>query len=533
MQQNDNLRYYVGILRRRYPYFLAAFILAFGASVFVALKLPPIFRSEAKILVESQQIPAELVKSTVTGLAGERIEVTRQRITSREALLAIAEKYDLFPEQREKLSATQLVDVIRERILILPFDLGLTGRRSREGALTVAFTVGFEYEQANVAAKVANELVTLILKEDIRSRTSKANETTQFLNRETDRLQQELAKIDKTLSDFKLQNKDALPERVPFQLAALERAESDLKSLDRNIGDLSESRRFMELELAVRKSSQGSALNSNGQDPSRGLDSLKAELAQKSAIYSNSHPEIKALKSQIAALEKQYEAAASSKPDKASLSPEEISKLDLNSRIVAEKIDTIDRQLKLATSQKASIADAVKALNAVLGQAPEVQVYLSLLDRQRDGAQKALDEISGKLSEARLGEQLEKDQQAERFEIIEQPITPLEPVRPNRKKILTAGFFLAGLAGMGSVLGLELLNQSIRTSSDLVKAINRHPLVTIPYITTVAEGRRRKVRLLAGLLALLIFILVALVAIHFFYMPLDLLVLKIFSRLNI
>lgn len=534
MQQSDDIRYYLGILRRRYPYFLAAFLAVFGVSVIVAVVLPPVFRSEAKILVESQQIPSDLVRSTVTGLAAERIEVTRQRITAREGLIAIADKYGLFPEERRKLSVTELVDLMRQRIFILPFDLALAGRHAREGALTVAFTVGFEYERPDIAAGIANELVTLILNEDIRSRTSRASETTQFLVRESNRLQQEMAKIDRTLSDFKLQFKDALPERIPFQMSALERAESNLKDIDREIGGLSESKRMLELEMSLRNAALvGDPKDNSQSNPFRRLEMLQAELVQKSAIYSSSHPEIKALKSQIEAMEKQLGSVVPEKAGSTAMSPEELNKLDLNSRIVAEKMDTIGRQLKLYTAQKASFAAAIAALNKVLSQAPEVQINLALIERQREVLQKSLEEISNKLAEARLGEQLEKDQQAERFQVIEQPITPQDPVRPNRMKIMTFGFFLAGLAGMGSVVGLEMLNQSIRTSSDISKALNRYPLVVIPYITTQQEGRRKVGRLVLALILAIVFGLLGLLAIHFIYMPLDLLFAKILMRLGI
>lgn len=534
MQQSDDIRYYLGILRRRYPYFVAAFVAVLGASIVVAVALPPIFRSEAKILVESQQIPSDLVRSTVTGFADERIAVTRQRITAREPLLAIADKYDLFAEERAKLSVTDLVDLIRERIFILPFDLALTGRRVREGALSVAFTVGFEYERPDIAAKVANELVTLILNEDIRSRTSKASETTQFLDREAKRLQQELTKSEVALTEFKQINRDALPERVPFQMAALERAETNLKSIEREINDLSESRRLLDLEMSVRQAAaqSGNSQDIGQSDPFRQIELLRAELAQKSVIFSDSHPEIRGLKAQIAALEKQIEAIPKDKTEGSQMSPEELNKLDLNSRIVAEKLGTIERQLTLYTEQKNSISKAIIALTAVLNQAPEVQVNLVLIERQRDGLQKALDDISVKLSEARLGEQLEKDQQAERFQVIEQPITPQDPVRPNRAKIITFGFFLAGLAGAGLAGGLELLNQSVRSSKDIFGALNRYPLVVIPYIRTAKEGRRRLGRILLAMGLAVAVAAIGLAAVHYFYMPLDLLVAKVFTRLG-
>jgi polysaccharide biosynthesis transport protein len=533
MQQGDDLEYYFGILRRRYPYFIIAFLTVLAVAAFVAVTIPAIYRSEAKILVESQQIPTELVRSTVTGLADERIQITRQRITSRDALIQIADKYDLFPDERKKMTASGLVDLIRQRILILPFDLALTGRKSREGSLSVAFTVGFEYERPEIASKVANELVTLILNEDIRSRTSKASETTQFLNRESDRLQQELAKIDKVLTDFKQANRDALPERVPFQMAALERVETNLKSVDREIGELNETKRLLALELSVRRAAQtDTSKDGRSDDPLRQLAALRSELAQKSAIYATSHPDIKALKSQIRAFEEQTKNAVQLTPDDA-LTSDEKNKLDLSSRIVAEKMDAIDRQLKLDEDQKIKYTSAIAELNGVLSQAPEVQASVSVMERQRDNLRKTLEEIAGKLAAAKLGEQLEKDQQAERFEVIEQPITPQLPVRPDRIKILTLGFGLAGIAGAMSVAGLELLNQSIRTSNDIVRAFNKHPVAVVTYINTPHEGRRRTSRIFLFWLLFLMTSALALAAIHFLYMPLDLILLKVISRFGI
>ena len=80
MQDGFDLKYYWMILRRRYPYMVGAFIVVLGTAVIFAVWLPPIYRSEARILVESQQIPSELVRSTVTALADERIQVIKQRI---------------------------------------------------------------------------------------------------------------------------------------------------------------------------------------------------------------------------------------------------------------------------------------------------------------------------------------------------------------------------------------------------------------------------------------------------------------------
>jgi uncharacterized protein involved in exopolysaccharide biosynthesis len=533
MQQQDDLRYYLGIVRRRYPYFLLAFLLVFLSALVAAVSIRPIFRSEAKILVESQQIPSELVKSTVTGFADERIAVTRQRITSRDALIEIADKYELFAERRNDLSSSDLVELIRERILILPFDLALTGRRAREGLTTVAFTVGFEYERPEVAAKVANELVTLILNEDIRNRTNKASETTQFLERESNRLRLELGKLDEVLSQFKKDNYDALPERVPFQVASLQRAESNLKDIEREIGNLTENKRLLGVEMSLRRAAQSSGVIGSGDSPQRQIDILKTELAQKLAVYSEKHPEIKALRNQINAIEEQSEAALSVAEEDKELSQAEKDRLDLSSRIISEKMETLDRQIAGYTLQKDAAVKIVSAVNVILSKAPEVQNKLGQMERQILGLQKSLDEISGKLGTARLGEQLERDRQAERFEVIEQPITPQEPVWPDRRKLVAAGAGLAGVAGAAAVVILELLNQSVRASADIVRSFGRHPIAVIPFIGTRKEGKRKIIKLAIFGIGIIAIVSLLLAAINFYFMPLDLLAIKVLSRLGL
>ena len=61
--------FYWELLKRRFFYFLIPFVLVAAIGAGVALVLPPTYLSEGKILVQSQQIPTELVRSTVTSAA--------------------------------------------------------------------------------------------------------------------------------------------------------------------------------------------------------------------------------------------------------------------------------------------------------------------------------------------------------------------------------------------------------------------------------------------------------------------------------
>jgi uncharacterized protein involved in exopolysaccharide biosynthesis len=241
--------YYYQILKKRKFYGLVPFLCIFAIGSAIVMLWPPIYQSEGKILVESQQIPADLVRPTVTATAAERIATIQQRVMTRDNLLKIVDKYQMFADQRDKLSRTDLLDLMRANVVVKPVELGTLGTLQNGQTLTVAITVGFTDRRPDVATKVANELITLFLAEDARNRTSRASETTKFLTQEVEKLQAELAAIDKKILESR--------QQMPMLEGALPQ-----------------------------------------------LTALKAELAAKSAVYSASHPEIKRLKAQIEAVEK-------------------------------------------------------------------------------------------------------------------------------------------------------------------------------------------------------------------------------------
>src|SRR6185312_15693533 len=191
--------YYWELIKRRWLYFLIPFVLIASAGEVLVYLWPATFLSEGKILVQSQQIPTELVRPTVTSAAQERIQVIEQRTMTRDNLLAIIDKFQLFRDKKSLMSDTELVEAMKKRTVIAPVDLKLDFKQKSRAALenpTIVFSIGFEDSNPAIAAKVANELVTRMLSEDLRDRTSRASDTTNFLAREVQKLQAENAALD-------------------------------------------------------------------------------------------------------------------------------------------------------------------------------------------------------------------------------------------------------------------------------------------------------------------------------------------------
>ena len=423
-QTLDPLRY-LGILRKRKFYALIPFVGVFAIGFAVAMMWPPTFLSEGKILVESQQIPVDLVRPTVTATAAERIATIQQRVMTRDNLLKIVDKYQLFADQRDRLSRTELLDVMRENTVIKPVELELIKSQPNLN-FTVAITVGFMDRRPDVATQVANELITIFLDEDARNRTNRATETTKFLAQEVEKLKAELAAIDAKI----------LQSYHPPQEITRERTLPELMN-------------------------------------------LKADLAAKLAIYSDSHPDVKRLKAQIAALEK-----------------------------VTVPV----------TTQAASLNNSKNGI-------------IDPLLLQRLSVQQFLESTSEKLAAAQRGENLERDQFSERLQILEQAIPPQKPLKPNRPKVIALAFIGALAAGFAGIWMIESIDRTIRGNNDLLAVANGQMIVAIPYIATKAELSKKKNRMVIILGILLAIFLATVAAVHFFIRPLDELWVVFMTRL--
>lgn len=170
-------------------------------------------------------------------------------------------------------------------------------------------------------------------------------------------------------------------------------------------------------------------------------------------------------------------------------------------------------------------------LRATIDRSPDVGGALGALERQREGLRKSLDDMTEKLAQARLSERLEQDQQAERFEVIEQPIQPQEPTSPDRPKLMGLGAAMAAALGGGLALALEFFDDTVRTVAGFEGRTGLRPLSVIPYISNGAERRARWRRIILLIVAALLIAAACVAAVHLFYKPLDMIYYRLLQKL--
>jgi succinoglycan biosynthesis transport protein ExoP len=511
-----SIRDYIAIIKDRALVLGVSAVVILAATVGVALMVPPIYQSTGTILVESQQISPELVSTNTTSFADERIEVIRQRVMTRENLLRIIDKYNLFADKR--LSESDKIDQMRNAIVVETLTTFVRGR----GEATVAFNVSFEHKQAEVAKEVADELVTLFLNENLKQRTERANETTEFLTQEANKLGAELASLENQLADFKQAHANALPEHQTLRMNMLSRSELEFREVDRDYKAAQEELRYLELELSAAnaglatKTTEGSKPASA--DQPQDLPSLKAEYARLLTRYKDAHPDVVAVKRKIQALEASGGRTATT------------STVSLDVARVRAKMSAAQERISSLADQKRELTRKMEGYEAEILEAPQVERGLVTLMRDHDNARKKYEEIRAKEMGAKITESLEQENKAERFVLLEPPLMPEKPIKPNRKKIAALGLVLAPAGGGALVMLLEMLNQRVRGVGALENLLGKRVLVAIPYIDTRADVARRKRWRNWLILAALALAAIMVVLVHVFYMPLDVLLFKVISR---
>lgn len=547
---------------RRKKTFAITLLACLIMTVLAVVLIPASYQSKSTILIEQQEIPQELVRSTVTSYADQRIETITQRVMTSSNLWKIVEKYDLYIDERRRETREYIINEMREEAIqrnVISAEV-VDPRSGRPTEATIAFQLSFEYESPMLAQRVTNELTTLFLSENLKTRTQMAEQASSFLTSEAEKLDATVARLEQELATFKEEHFDSLPELTDLNLRLLDRTEQALRENQLSMNGVKERMIYLESELAqidphrpvIMADGQG-LLSSrtrlkaakqqfeqagarysaehpsvlqlqseiegllaevpDSEAPKLKLDIYTRQLAELRQRYSDAHPSVKQLQARIAKLTVMAEASGDSEAAIGADNPAYV-------QIKAQK-EAAMLELDNLRAQRTLLRDDLARYEARITQAPKIEQRYQQLQRDYQSAVLKYAEVKAKQQEANLGRSLESEQKGERFTLIEPPLVPEEPHSPNRKLLLVLGLLVSLGASVGLVVLKEMLDKSIRGRKELVKAIGAAPLAVIPLIQTTQElsVRRRQTWLMVALA--LMALSSCLVLFHVFVKPLD------------
>ncbi len=576
--QTRTLSDYLAVLRRRRRLILMVGASLLAASAGVAFLWPAVYRSTATILIEEQEIPPDLVRSAIATYVDQRIETIKQQVLSRSTLWRVVEQYNLYKGIRKRSPTEEVLERFTKDIQIEVMNVKVIDRRTQNPTqATIAFTLAYDGEAPDVAQKVTNELTSLFLNENLKTRERHAQETTAFLKRESENLARHIQELEGKIAQMKQQADGALPELVQLNMTMMNQAQRELIDADRDIRSLRERKTFLEGELATLKP-HTPLISASGErllDVEERLKALRAQHASLSSYVKPDHPDLIKMKQELTSLEQETGATDGRDELSKRLMAERAALADLRERAsdahpdvvrARDVVTSLERELHAATrrdalpatikpenpayiniqSQLVSTRASLQAMEAArkelkqrmaeyakrLESTPAIERDYLDLTRDRENSVHKHQEITSRMMEAQVSAELEVQRKGERFSLINPPELPEKPTQPNRPAILLLGALFAVFGGVGIGFATDNFDGKIHTMEQFGRTMRSVPLVAVPYMPSereVAAFTRR--RMTVGLSALGAVAVVAII-LHLTWRPLDVLWFTILRKLG-
>jgi succinoglycan biosynthesis transport protein ExoP len=570
-QGNLNLHEWVVAFRRRAGLMARVFAGLIVVVLAFAFLWPATYQASGTILIEQQELPTELVRSTISSYADQRIQIITQQVMTTENLFRIIKKYDLYATARKKRSREYVLEKMKNDVGFQMISADVIDPRSGSPTkATIAFSVSYKNRSADLAARVANELVSLYLQQNIDSRLQRTADATSFLNDEAGRLNKDISAQQATLETFKQKHINDLPEQAQTNVQLLTRTDDELRDIDTRIRSLDQQLVFLDAQL-VQISPTSQVYTSTGErvlSPSDRLKFLRTELARVTGLYAPNHPDVLRMRREIGGLEASTGESVSITDLQRQLTAARTSLASLQEKFSADHPDVINLQRSIhsleeqlvqagnlaatpdpallkpdnpafiqikaqrqaTTAERASLVDkreTVKALAADyaarMSNGPAVEREYSTMLRDLENNQLKYREVRQKQLEAEVAQNLETERKGERFTLIDPPLTPTEPASPNRIVIIVLGLFLSIGIAVAMVVLLEMTDGSVRNRRDLETLLSMPPLAVLPWIDTEADRQLRATRRRYAMVGATVSVVLASTLVHMFYRPLDVL----------
>jgi polysaccharide chain length determinant protein (PEP-CTERM system associated) len=491
----------------------------------VAFALPSVFKSTSTILIEEQEIPPDFVMTTVTSYAEQRLQTINQRIMSFTRLLEIIQRFDLYPEYKDKWTTEEIVDKMRQDTILEPISAEVIDRRTgRPTAATIAFTLSYQGKNPNTVQQVANILTSLFLSENLQVREKQAEETSAFLETELDKIKKKLADVDARIALFKEEHMNELPEVMQLNLQSLNRLEQERAMATQQLRGLRENEQYYLTQLAsIEPYTNDEEMASSR----RRLEELKIELVHLTKRFSDEYPDVKKTRAEIADLEQKVAGIEGKRKSKGE-PPDNPAYINLSAQLASTRAEIVSTRRKIKTLER-SANEFRRRMSAT----PRVEEAHNTLIGERENTQAQYNDLMQKHMEARVAQGLEKEQKGERFTLIDPARLPEKPFKPNRMAIILIGLMLGIGAGIGVAALREFSDDAVRKIDQLERITNFPVLAGIPPIVTQQDIRRQRLKRFALATGSLGVIVGSVLIFHYFVMDLDIFWAKLMRRLAI
>jgi len=365
---------------------MATTIAGSAISVFVVSLLPRMYKADALIMLEGQGFSERYVASTAIMDPQENVAAIIQDVLSATRLQQVIDECGLYKDKRDKLPQDEIIKSLRD-------DISLVLEKAGPQEHVIAFRVGYRAADPSLAAQVASRVAHLFIEENVRIRSTQANQTTEFIDSQVRNASNALVDLETKLSLFKRRHNGSLPEQAGVLSATLGRLQAELQGTQDALNRMQQQRLTLEGTMGILQAR--ATRPTDGERDSSHTEAISAE--------------VRDLRLQIA---------------------------DANEEMAKQNAER-DRILRLMDGYQSR-----------LEQVALLELEMAPLNREYEMAKGNYRSLLEKKASAEMASDMERKTDRNGFTIIDVPRVPKVPSGPPRRLFATIGLLLSGCLGV-------------------------------------------------------------------------------------
>jgi capsular exopolysaccharide synthesis family protein len=477
-EESIDFRQYWSVIRRRWLPASAVTGGVIALTTIVTLLQKPVYEALGKVLLKQ----AQSVASTVTESSDSSLGALSALANQSNPISTEAEIIKTAPIINETIDTLRLKDKDGVRLRNDDFIDKLAISNPKD---TDILEITYRSTDKEEAARVVAKLIDVYRRKNVESNRTQASSARKFIQAELPKAEREIRRVEVAVRDFKERSKVvSLPDEARVAVESTGELQKILVTTQGEFANSQSRAQALRKQIGLPPE-QALEVNALSQSPAiqealKQLQLVEQELATAQTQLAPEHPQIKDLKDRQAALQALLKqnvgrvvgAAVQATPSLKTLQASESQQL-LTNKLIETEVERLGLQDQITSIQASQLA--YRNRMTII---PRLEQLQAELERQRVVAQANYEGLLKSLQQFSIME----NQNVGNVELVEAPSIPTEPVSPILWLNLLFGTVLGLLLGIGTVLLLEALDNSVKTVKEAQDIFDVTVLGTIPVI---------------------------------------------------
>lgn len=478
LHTNEFQKYYKMLVKRRYL-FIASALLIMSVVVWGSFFLPRMYEAKSTVFIE-RSIIMDMVKGiTITPSVEDKIRVLRYAMLSRESVLNVMKKLDLDTKAKSDRELEDMITRFQKGT-----DINIKGND--------LFIVTYRDKNPKLATEYVNNLVRAYVESNVSTKREDAYGANRFITEQVKLYKEKVDKAEEAIVKYR-QSKGvymSVDDRALITEIKGYQTEMDTMRIRRN--ELVATRNSIKSQLKGEEPFTVAVLSSRkgGGSTDAQITMREERIKQLLTSYTENYPEIIKLKAEIEALKARPRTSDTS--DR-TIPESEMSTLNPIHQDLKQRLFQVEAEIQAIDARMRQLSAVIGRKEGELRNIPAEKLKLAELEKERDAHRAIYEQLLARQGQSEVSKQMEVEDKATNFRIVDPAVVPTKPVSPNRVRLILLGI-LAGFAGAAGIVFLrETIDTSVRESST-IREMGLEVIAVIPRIFNAVEEERIRKR---------------------------------------